>query len=390
MSAASGRPPEVEYIVVGSGAGGGTLAARLAEAGRKVLLLEAGGDSLQMAGTRLPEDYQVPAFHAFASENPAMKWDFFVRHYTGDERQKKDSKFTAAGDGVLYPRAGTLGGCTAHNAMILVYPHNADWDTIADLTGDASWKALHMRKYFERLEDCRHRPPYRWLYKWLRLNPSRHGFSGWLATERSDPMLALGDQDMMALIKQSALKAFEAMGEQIQRLEWFAESQGDPNDWRLVRSDSFGTRYVPMTTRNHARVGSRERVMDVARKFPDKLKLELNALVTRVLFDSSNRAIGVEYLKGERLYRAHADPSRRSGRKASNICLSGDDPVWRCFQHAATADAIRDWAEARFATAWHTGACRSSRRWQEPPGPLRGQRRQPDERRLEMHDRCGF
>ena len=55
--------------------------------------------------------------------------------------------------------------------------------------------------------------------------------------------------------------------------------------------------------------------MDVAKKFPDKLRLELNALVTRVLFDSGNRAIGVEYLKGERLYRAHADPSSDPGEK---------------------------------------------------------------------------
>jgi len=41
---------EYEYIIVGSGAGGGTLAARLAEQGRKVLVLEAGRDPMQMQG----------------------------------------------------------------------------------------------------------------------------------------------------------------------------------------------------------------------------------------------------------------------------------------------------------------------------------------------------
>ena len=150
MSAADSSSNGYDYVVVGSGAGGGTVAARLAEAGRTVLLLEAGGDPLSLAGTRLPEDYQVPAFHPFASENPALRWDFFVRHYDDDVRQTKDSKFTAARDGVLYPRAGALGGCTSHNAMILVYPHNQDWDNIADLTGDPSWRAENMRRYFER------------------------------------------------------------------------------------------------------------------------------------------------------------------------------------------------------------------------------------------------
>ena len=64
---ASGRPSmNISSSVRGPEAA--QLAARLAEAGRKVLLLEAGGDPLQIAETRLPGDYQVPAFHAFASE----------------------------------------------------------------------------------------------------------------------------------------------------------------------------------------------------------------------------------------------------------------------------------------------------------------------------------
>ncbi|HZA55394.1 MAG TPA: GMC family oxidoreductase [Candidatus Udaeobacter sp.] len=315
MTAESVRLPEYEYIIVGSGAGGGTVAARLAEAGHRVLLLEAGGDPLQISGARLPEDYQVPAFHGFASENPGLKWDFFVRHYGSDEQQKKDPKFTVERDGILYPRAGTLGGCTAHNAMILVYPHNADWNYVADLTGDPSWRASSMRRYFERLEECRHRPPYRWLAKLLRINPTRHGFGGWLPTERTDPMLALGDRGIMDVMIQSALSAFDAMGDPLQQVKWLIKAQHDPNDWRLVKSNSFGIRYAPLTTRAHVRVGSRERILDVARQYPEKLNVELNALVTRLRFDNRNRATGVEYLKGERLYRAHANPSRDSGEK---------------------------------------------------------------------------
>ncbi len=312
MCAANSPAKKYDYIVVGSGAGGGTLAARLTEAGRTVLLLEAGGDPLQLAGARLPEDYEVPAFHALASENPALRWDFFVRHYGDNERQKKDCKFSADRNGVLYPRAGTLGGCTAHNAMILVYPHNQDWDYIAENTGDSSWRAENMRRYFQRMEDCRHRPPYRWLEKLFQWNPTRHGFGGWLTTERRDATLAMGDRDMRGAIIRSAVAAFKRMGDPVTQLRWSIKSQHDPNDWRLVESDSFGVRYLPVTTRDRVRIGSRERVLE-AHQRSGNLDLELDALVTRVIFDDKNRALGVEYLKGERLYRAHAHPSLKAG-----------------------------------------------------------------------------
>ena len=138
--------PHYDYVIVGSGAGGGTLAARLAEAGMTVCVLEAGSDS--NAGEDLPEDYQVPAFHPFASENKAMAWNFYIDHYADPDRQQRDWKHREGG--ILYPRAGTLGGCTAHNAMILTAPHDSDWDGIAGLTNDASWGASAMQPYFQR------------------------------------------------------------------------------------------------------------------------------------------------------------------------------------------------------------------------------------------------
>ena len=312
-AAPAAQVPDADYIVVGSGAGGGTVAARLAESGYSVLLLEAGGDPRTLAGddplhpgtNAMPQDYDVPAFHLLATENAAIKWDFFVRHYTDAAQQRRDPNYVAERDGVWYPRAGTLGGCTSHNAMILVCPGNADWDQLADLTGDPSWRADHMRTYFERLETCQHRPWQRLLSR-LGINASRHGWSGWLHTEQVVPAEAIRDGKVRQAIAESVGQTLKELGfPSASRLE----SLADPNDWRVVKDSDVGARYTPLTTRNGQRMGTRERVLEVRERYPDRLKIELHALATRVLFDDRHRAVGVEYRKGERLY--GADPHQR-------------------------------------------------------------------------------
>lgn len=326
--------PTYDYIVVGSGAGGGTLAARLAEEGMRVLLLEAGGDPRSLQGgvrdmddreNRLPDDYDVPAFHPFASENAALRWDFHVSHYTDPDTQARDPK--AGPEGVLYPRAGTLGGCTAHNAMILVYPHHDDWRHIADLTGDDGWSPKAMHGVFQKLENCHHRPLQRTLNA-IGIDRTGHGFDGWLRTEKAIPRAALRDDDIMEVVRKSLREQIGSGGDFFQRLRWFANSAADPNDRDRIDNDADGIVYTPLTTRDGVRVGSRERVLDVAGRFPDRLTVELDALATRVLLDADNRAYGVEYLKGARLYRAHAAPNTAPGKRqeahaAREVILAG-------------------------------------------------------------------
>lgn len=300
-----------EYIVVGSGAGGGPLAARLALAGHKTLLIEAGDDQ----GKNI--NYTVPAYHARVSEDEHLSWNFFVRHYADDERQARDWKTTydtpdgsvytgldpppgSKMRGVLYPRTGTLGGCTAHNAMVAVYPHKNDFEHMATITGDNSWSPDNMRKYFEKLEKKQYSTGLR----------KGHGHDGWLTTELTPLTIPLKDPQLLAVITGGAFALGDVSNQLLNVGTLLAGDLNKDND----RRDEHPNYYqIPITTNDGARTGSREFVVSVrdaknndgTKKYP--LDVRLNCHVTRVVFDTTvtpPRATGVEFLDGAHLYRA--------------------------------------------------------------------------------------
>ncbi len=330
MTAAAADTFRPDYIVIGSGAGGGTVAARLAEAGMCVLVLEAGSDPVASAAPGMPEDYQVPAFHAQSSENAAMAWNFGVDHHADPAEAARDPKCMADGH-ILYPRAAALGGCTAHNAMIFMAPNAQDWDAIAEVTGDASWSAANMQRYWQRVERCNHRRIWRWIYRRTGWNPTGHGFDGWLDTQVAMPTEAMRDRAMLSAMLLSARTAFDELSRFhikgiIAGLWRLLVGKGDPNDVRVNARE--GIWYGPISAKSNSRRGTRERLLDIQRRHPDRLHIELDALATRVLFDAENRAIGVEYQKGNRLYAAHPAPhgeatETRQAHAAREVILAG-------------------------------------------------------------------
>ena len=256
-----------------------------------MLLLEAGAD----AETYL---YQVPCFHPYSTEEKAMAWNYFVHHYSKEE--ERDGKYRADRGGVLYPRAGTLGGCTAHNAMITVVPHDSDWDYIAEVTGDGSWRASNMRQYFQRLERCAYIPS----------PPAEagHGFSGWLTVSNVDPAMAIGDMQIARTVIDAALQAARGgWSSFFRRIFRFLETGDDPNDGRNRAANEGVTTTIPLATSGGRRNGTREFIRSVQKEHPDRLIVRMNNLATRVTLDDEQRAVGVECFQGQRLYRA--DPN---------------------------------------------------------------------------------
>jgi choline dehydrogenase len=273
---------EVDYIVIGTGAGGGPVAATLAEAGHQVLALDAGGMTDDMT-------YRVPAFTLQASADPRVSWNFVVRHYT--DPAAHGWAFMAGQDGVLYPRAAAVGGCTAHHAMVMLQPDPKDWTDLARLTGDPSFNHTAMQDHYRAVRQ-------------------------WLPIELADPSALLGDPKLARLLLAAAAAKAPPGRDAVVDLNrgTIGGATLDPNDPALVEAGTEGFFMIPQSVSKGERRGARERLAATMRAHPDRLLLQTHALVERILLQPDGAGVtGVTRAAGVQLVcRAHlyaADPS---------------------------------------------------------------------------------
>ncbi|XP_074039273.1 glucose dehydrogenase [FAD, quinone] isoform X1 [Leptinotarsa decemlineata] len=132
------RPDEIyDYIVVGGGAGGSTVAGRLAESEKyKILVIEAGTDE--------PTVMQVPALNLAFGNSNETSWGYKLDPEPVACRGSPQNR-------CAWSRAKMLGGCSSHHGLGYVrgVPRNYDdWEA----AGNKGWSYKDVLPYFKKSE----------------------------------------------------------------------------------------------------------------------------------------------------------------------------------------------------------------------------------------------
>jgi choline dehydrogenase len=232
-----------DYVIVGAGAAGCVLAARLTEQeGTRVLLLEAGPE-------RRNPLLSVPAGEVLLLNNPRYDWCF-----------ETEPDPTLAGRRVRIPRGKLLGGSNAINGMIFVRGQPQDYDRWAGL-GNAGWSYAELLPFFRKLE-----------HHVGEEEPQRgRGGPVWVSEPRDRDLLC--DRFLAAA---------------------FAENFRANRDYNGRDQEGFG--YYQVTQREGRRSSVLEAYLQGARRRAN-LEIRTEALATRLQFEG-NRCVGVRYRRG--------------------------------------------------------------------------------------------
>ncbi|MFP5478968.1 MAG: choline dehydrogenase [Alphaproteobacteria bacterium] len=122
-----------DYVIVGAGSAGCAMAYRLAEAGKRVTVIEHGGSD---AGPFI----QMPGALSYPMNMGIYDWGFAT-----------EPEPHLGGRVLATPRGKVLGGSSSINGMVYVRGHARDYDTWAEMGADG-WSYADVLPYFKRME----------------------------------------------------------------------------------------------------------------------------------------------------------------------------------------------------------------------------------------------